>query len=296
MPVNQEFSIKDLETFTGIKAHTIRIWEQRYGILAPGRTDSNIRKYTDKDLKWLLNVSLLNSLGYKISRIAEMKDEEIVEIISAQTRTECPEKHYLHLLKISMINYDEQLFHDVTDQFIKDEGVEACIRKIILPFLQQVGQLWLADSICPAQEHFVSNLVRQKLFSEIEKLPVPPAKTGKLVVLYLPEHEIHELSLIMLHYLLRAEGRKSIYLGTVVPFDDLVQVSRRLGAVDFVSIFTTLTSSVILPDYIKKIASTFKDSDCHFYVTGLEISEIKSPDSSVISIFKNVDQLKAALS
>jgi DNA-binding transcriptional MerR regulator len=291
----QEFSIKDLETFTGIKAHTIRIWEQRYGILSPERSDTNIRKYTDKDLKTLLNVSLLNNLGFKISRIASMNDSEIRETIGKCAKNEHSEKHYLHMLRIATINYDEHLFREVSDQYIAERGMEMAIRSVFLPFLNEVGNLWLADSICPAQEHFVTALIRQKLFAAIDDLPMEPVGIGDPVVLYLPEHEIHEMSLIMLHFILRKKGKRSIFLGSGVPNEDLLQVQQRLGKVNFVSIFTTKSSTVLLPEYLRKIVALFEQSDSHFYFTGHDMKSIKSPDPSVVSILIDVDQVIALL-
>ena len=143
----QEYSIKDLETFTGIKAHTIRIWEQRYGILEPKRTSTNIRYYTDADLKKLLNVGLLNQLGHKISKISELEEEEIQELIKEESAKDSQEHHYLNMLKISMLNYDEELFYSITNSYIEEHGVEQTFTHLFIPFLTQVGILWLTSTI-----------------------------------------------------------------------------------------------------------------------------------------------------
>ena len=144
----QEFTIKDLENFSGIKAHTIRIWEQRYGLLAPDRTDTNIRKYTDKDLKFLLNVSLLNNLGYKISQIATMSEDQMREAISRHAAAQQPEQHFLHMLKISMLNYDEELFNEVIEQYINENGMERTFKEVIIPFMKQIGIRILESLFC----------------------------------------------------------------------------------------------------------------------------------------------------
>lgn len=287
----QEFTIKDLENFTGIKAHTIRIWEQRYGLLAPDRTDTNIRKYTDKDLKFLLNVSLLTNLGYKISQIAGMSDDQMRETISRHVAAQQPEHHFLHMLKISMLNYDEELFNEVVEKYIEENGLERTFKEVIIPFMKQIGILWQANVICPAQEHFISSMVRQKIFAKIDSMPPMPKSTAAPYILYLPELEIHELSLIMMHYLLKLRGHRSIFLGQSVPFEDLLQVHQRLGQVNFVSIFTTNPSTVLVPDYLKKIANTFADTGCQFFLTGNNLHGIKSPDPSVINIFSNSEEL-----
>lgn len=291
----QEFTIKDLESFSGIKAHTIRIWEQRYGLLAPDRTDTGIRKYTDKDLKFLLNVSLLANLGYKISAIAKMSEEEIRSIIQEQASQNHSEQHKFHVLKISMLNYDEELFNSVFHEHLSQFGLEATFKEIIIPFMRQIGILWQANVICPAQEHFISCLVRQKIFAEVDKMPTPANKDAKPFVLYLPELEIHEISLVMLHYLLKAKGFRSIFLGQSVPFEDLIQIQQRLGEANFISIFTTNPNSILVQDYLQKVVAKFDNLGCCFYLTGNNLLGVKSPDLSIIHVYKNMEELLEAV-
>ena len=287
----QEFTIKDLENFSGIKAHTIRIWEQRYGILTPDRTDTNIRKYNDRDLKSLLNISLLNSLGHKISNIAKLSDDQIREIISKHAHGTNTEEHYLHILKISMLNYDEELFSNLIDPHVEEYGLEKTFRLVIMPFMKQIGLLWQSDSICPAQEHFISALIRQKLLFHVEAVKTPLVENRRPVVLFLPDLEIHELSLLMLHYIFKLRGYKSILLSQSVPADDLKQVAQRLGDVDFVSIFTTHPSTVMVLDYLKRLTRMFMDTDSHFHFTGYNLKGIKSPDTLYISLYDSIDDL-----
>ena len=291
----QEFTIKDLESFSGIKAHTIRIWEQRYGLLNPDRTDTNIRKYTDKDLKALLNIGLLNNLGYKISKIAQMSEFEIHDVIRKQAENGNPNEQQLHLLKIAMLNYDEALFSSVLDPQIEKLGLEQAYRQVVVPFLNLIGILWQAESICPAQEHFISALIRQKVLAHIEKTGNEVAPTqARPVVLYLPELEIHELSLLVLHFIFKRKGYKSVFLGQSVPLDDLKQVMSRLGEVDFVSIFTTSPSSVLLPDYLKKVSRLVEDTDSHFHLTGSNLKGLKSPNPISITFYPNLSDLESA--
>jgi DNA-binding transcriptional MerR regulator len=287
----QEFTIKDLENFSGIKAHTIRIWEQRYGILSPDRTDTNIRKYNDKDLKSLLNISLLNSLGHKISNIAKLSDDQIRDIITKHAHGNNTEEHFLRILKISMLNYDEELFSNLIDPHVEEYGLEKTFRLVIMPFMKQIGLLWQSDSICPAQEHFISALIRQKLLFHVEAVKTPLMENRRPVVLFLPDLEIHELSLLMLHYILKLRGYKSILLSQSVPSDDLKQVAQRLGDVDFVSIFTTHPSTVMVPDYLKRLTRMFMDTDSHFHFTGYNLKGIKSPDTLYISLYDSIDDL-----
>lgn len=290
----QEFTIKDLESFSGIKAHTIRIWEQRYGLLNPERTDSNIRKYTDKDLKALLNIGLLNTLGYKISKISQMSENEIAEIIRSQAENGKQDEHQLHVLKIAMLNYDEVLFSKIIDPQIAKIGLEETYRQTIVPFLNLIGLLWQAESICPAQEHFISALIRQKVLTHIEtSSPEIQTNAARPLVLYLPELEIHELSLLVLHYLFKKKGYKSIFLGQSVPLEDLKQVMSRLGDVDFVSIFTTSPSPLLLNDYLKKVAKLVEGTDSHFHLTGFNLKGMKSPNPISITFYPNLSDLES---
>ena len=175
----QEFSIKDLEHFTGIKAHTIRAWEQRYSLLNPRRTSTNIRFYTSDDLKLLLNVSLLNQNGHKISHIASMEETEMRHALQDLDAVKNKEEHWLGMLKISMLNFDEQLFRSVSSTFEQQHGLSDLLLKLYLPFMGQIGMLWLTSAICPAHEHFVSNLIRQRLYRAVDELnPIDLAIQG----------------------------------------------------------------------------------------------------------------------
>lgn len=283
----QEYSIKDLETFSGIKAHTIRVWEQRYGILEPSRTSTNIRYYTDADLKKLLNVGLLNQLGFKISRISEMEEEEILEIIREASAKESQEHQFLNMLKISMLNYDEELFYNVTNSYIEEHGVEAAFTRLFIPFLTQVGILWLTNTICPAQEHFISNLIRQKLFALTDKFE-GKSTTGEVThVMYLPQGEIHEISLLLVHFIARKHGYRSLFLGQSVPFEDLFQIVKRYPKVNFVSYSTTTPSTKHISQYLDRINREFQQFDCTFHIAGRMLKGVKSPNSSLISVYDN---------
>ncbi len=288
----QIFTIKELESFTGIKAHTIRIWEQRYGLLTPERTETNIRRYTDQDLKRLLNISLLINAGMKISNISKLSEEQVrMSILEMHTNKEQQESHSLHVLKIAMLNYDENMFSKIIDQQIADRGLSETFTKILIPFLQEIGVMWQADAICPAQEHFISCLIRQKLFHHVETLENPQPDDKRTLVLYLPELEIHELSLIMMQYVLKKRGYKCILLGQSVPSEDLVQVHQRLGNVDYISIFTTNPLPIFMNDYLKKISKFFTDTECHFHLTGHLVKGLKSPDYQLITFYNSVEEL-----
>lgn len=214
------FTIKDLENLSGIKAHTIRIWEQRYTFLKPGRTETNIRLYSNEELKKLLNVALLNKYGFKISLIDKMNDADINEKILTLNQAEAQQERVVNNLIQKMVDLDMVGFEQVLDVFIAERGIEKTILEIIFPYLQKIGILWLTNHINPAQEHLVTNIVRQKLLVGIDQVN-NTERTGKSVLLFLPEAEYHELSLLFMNYLLRSKGVQTIYLGCSIPLKDV---------------------------------------------------------------------------
>lgn len=221
-----EYKIKDIETLTGIKAHTIRIWEKRYGMLIPVRTDTKIRTYTDADLSFLLNISLLNKKGVKISKIATMGTTAIHSMV-AEIRLNSSIDNAEEKLILALLELDEQLFRNTLNDLIKNKGLEATFSGHLIPFLDRIGVMWLVKSITAAQEHFISNLIRQKVITEIDKLQIPP-RSKESVLLFLPEHDWHEIGLLFYQYLLRSKGYYTYYLGQSLPYDSLVDCIERL--------------------------------------------------------------------
>jgi MerR family transcriptional regulator, light-induced transcriptional regulator len=214
------FTIKDLENLSGIKAHTIRIWEQRYNFLKPNRTDTNIRNYSNDELKRLLNIALLNKYGYKISHIDKMDDKEVKEKLLSLNNSEAQQERIINDLIHHMVDMDMEMLEDVLDNYIKIRGIERTITQIIFPFMERIGVLWLTNHINPAQEHLVSNIVRQKLIMGIEGVSTL-LRVNKTVLLFLPEGEYHELGLLFMNYLLKSRGVNVIYLGANVPMKDV---------------------------------------------------------------------------
>ena len=217
------YSIKDLEHLSGIKAHTLRIWEQRYSLINPKRTDTNIRYYDQEDLKLVLNISLLKDNGYKISKIAKMSKAELhseVLIVSEKTTSFADQ---IYGLTLSMIDLDEQRFEKIIASNTLKIGFERTMLNVIYPFLSKIGIMWLTDSINPAQEHFISNLIRQKVIVAIDGQYNEDDQTesSEKYMLFLPERELHELSLLFANYLIQARNNKVIYLGQNMPFHDL---------------------------------------------------------------------------
>jgi DNA-binding transcriptional MerR regulator len=221
------YSIRDLERISSLKAHTIRIWEQRYGVLEPERTETNIRFYNDADLKKLLNVCTLINAGMKISKISKLNKAEIADeidkIIAGSFQSDVHAEALINQALISIATYDAALFDSLFSNAVKRFGLKKTYIKIVYPLLVRTGLLWMKDDLLPSQEHFLSNLVRQKLFAAIESLQYPEQPDQKWV-LFLNEEEGHEIGLLFAHYLIRLHGKSVIYLGARVPYQDLYHV------------------------------------------------------------------------
>ncbi len=255
-----KYSIKDLERLSGIKAHTLRIWEQRYGILKPERTDTNIRHYNADDLKRILNISLLNDNGYKISKIAKLSDEEIIQHSQSILNNFSKADDQIDSLVLSMMEMNEVKFEKIISNCIIHFGFETTIEKIVFGFMRQLGNMWQVGMITPAQEHFITHLVRQKLIVGIDGLFPETLSNPKKFLLYLPNKELHELGLLYCQYLIKSKGHKSIYLGQSVPFDDLLQVYEHVSADVIVTIFTNNPEDETLQEYVDQLSSTFPNS------------------------------------
>ncbi len=275
--MKQEFSIKDLENLTGVKAHTIRVWEQRYDLLRPERSETNIRTYSNDDLKRLLNVSLLVDRGLKISKVATMSETEMMFAVQEGPAVSDQGEELVaqQRLKVAMMSYDEQLFRDTMDECIERMGFESTVLRVCLPFLSEVGVLWLTNAICPANEHFMSNLLRQMLYAQVHQTDIPSDEGQEVVVLYLPEREIHDISLLFVHQLCRAHGRRSVFLGQSVPFDDLRSVAGQFDKVCFVTYCTTYPSEGQAQEYVDRIVRTFEGTSISFHLAGSVFRDTK---------------------
>ena len=255
------YSIKDLEKLCGIKAHTLRIWEQRYSIVVPQRTKTNIRYYQDSDLKKLLNISLLNKNGIKISKIAKMKEEEIMAKVAEISEVSFEYNTQLDALTISMIEMDEYKFDKIVSSNIEKIGFERTMLEIIHPFLDKLSVLWLTGSINPVQENFIGHLIRQKIITAIDSEPFSVGKNVKTFIVYLPEGENQELSLLLMHYLLKTRKNRVIYLGQNISIQDLENTCD-IHKPDF--IFTMITetySNQPVQAYVDTLSENFPDSE-----------------------------------
>jgi MerR family transcriptional regulator, light-induced transcriptional regulator len=258
------YSIKDLEDLSGIKAHTIRIWEKRYGIVVPERTTTNIRLYSDDDLKKLLNISILNRNGLKISYLSKLTNNELKEKVIHISRETSDAGTQIENLIISMLELDEWKFDKILSDSIIRIGFEEAMVQVMHPFFEKIGLLWQTGSINPAQEHFVSNLMRQKLIVAIDGQAPARLENRPTFILFLHENELHELGLLFYSYLLKKKGVNVIYLGQAVPFDDLKVISRIRKAGYFLTSFTTGISENSLKNYLENISSTFPEQTIFF--------------------------------
>jgi DNA-binding transcriptional MerR regulator len=217
------FTIKDLENLSGIKAHTLRIWEQRYNFLKPSRTFTNIRYYSNEELKTVLNIALLNKYGYKISHIDKMNSLEINDKILSLNQVQAQQERIINELVKNMVDMDMEAFETTLGNYILVRGIERTITQIIFGYMEKIGILWLTNHINPAQEHLVTNIIRQKLIVGIEGVSTS-LRINKTLLLFLPEAEYHELGLLFMYYLLKSRGADVIYLGTNVPIKDVAYV------------------------------------------------------------------------
>lgn len=274
------YSIKDLEQLSGIKAHTLRIWEQRHNLLSPKRTETNIRYYDDDDLKLILNVALLNDNGFKISKIAVMSGAEIKQNVIQLTDRSLTHDDQIHALTICMIEMDEERFDKVLSTYIIKIGFEQTMLNIIYPFMSKIGVLWQTGAINPAQEHFISNLIRQKLIVAIDGQIYKNG--GKKFLLFLPEAELHEISLLFAAYLIKLKGHKVIYLGQNTPNEDLLTVYR-LHQPDFLmTVITTSPSSENIQEYINLLSERFSQSK--ILLTGYQVvgQDLNFPENVIV--------------
>lgn len=235
------FSIKDIEAVSGIKSHTLRIWEQRYSIIVPKRTKTNIRYYDDDDLKLIINISILNKKGVKISDIARLDKSTInEEILKLTKQIEPTETEHIKRLVSAMLAYNEFEFHQLLSTHIIQFGLETTMLNIVFPFLNEIGMLWQIGSIQPSHEHFASNIIKQKLYVAIDGNVGRYHEKRKKFLLFLPEHEQHTIGLLFANFILRTRGHDVLYLGQQVPLVDLHDAYAK-HIPDF--ILTQLTSS-----------------------------------------------------
>jgi len=291
------YSIKDLERLSGIKAHTIRIWEQRHHIITPKRTDTNIRFYEDKDLKKLLNVSFLVQEGVKISKVATLNDEELSEMVQQRSHFTDNYTAEINALKMAMFEYDDDAFKKAFNESVDRYGEEETFTSVIGGFISQLGFLWQTNTVNLTHEHFVSNLIKQKIFAALDRLPESKKEGMKSFLLYLPGKELHEIGLLYLAYLLKKKGQRIISMGQNTPNEYLVEVYDKTKFDHVISIFTVYPHSNEVEAYLEQLKHTFGESDITFFICGAQLIDLidSGYHDDKFHLYRSVQELAAHL-
>ena len=294
--IKQDFTIKDLENISGIKAHTIRIWEKRYNLLEPKRTETNIRYYTPDNVTKLLNIVLLNKNSFKISKIAAMTEEEIVLKSRELAFNIAINDEAINSFKVSMFQFDKILFNNTYNKLLHKKTFREIFKDVFIPFLDHIGLLWQTDTLLPAHEHFISNLIAQKIQTNTEKLQYSINDTNKTYVLFLPENEIHELGLLYLNYELVLRGFHTIYLGQSLPLNNLNYFLESDREICFVTSLTIQPYDDKVEEYFDEINQVMQSTKNHFIATGRKIQKIKHLNlGSNIKLYDSISDLLKVL-
>jgi MerR family transcriptional regulator, light-induced transcriptional regulator len=280
----KEFTIKAAERLSGIKAHTLRVWEQRYGILQPSRKkDSNHRVYTNSEMKALLKIVYLYHMGMKISEIAGLKKGEVERLIQQSHKGELSVEGHLVALKEAMIDFDEVAFERKLDEAVRKMGMKDALLTIVFPLLNQIGLLWLTDKVVPGQEHFASNIIIRKLIKAIDEVVINRVQRSGLILLFTPENEFHEIPLLFFRYLLMVNGYNTVYLGVSVPLDVVKIYLDKYKATHILVHFTSNLQAPEIPDILKQLQAISSGAKIVIAGPALHHYQIENKNISVLS-------------
>jgi len=292
--IKVNFSIKDLENLTGIKAHTIRIWEKRYNLLSPNRSDTNIRNYSLVSFQKLLNISYLNNNGLKISKIAKLKEEEIpIKVREIASRAKV-EDHAINALKMAMMNFDQVLFYSTYNNLLDNKTFNEIFYSVFLPLLNEIGLLWQTNTITPAHEHFLTVHMKQKILINIERLQLlEPKPLSKTFVLFLPDAEIHDIGLLFINYELRSRGYHTIFLGESVPMESMFDLLGFFEEITFISYFTVYPETADIPRYINEFNKLLLQKDnTRLLLLGQKLQDLEIDNlPKKVTTFKSIENL-----
>ncbi len=291
--IKSVFSIKDLENISGIKAHTIRIWEKRYSVLEPMRTQTNIRTYDLENLQKLLNITLLHNHGYKISQISKLTEQRIPELVNEIITDKSFKNHAISSFKMAMMNFDQTLFINTYNSLLAEKSFREIFFEIFIPFIGEIGYLWQTNTISIAHEHFVSYLIKQKILLETEALQaINPTKEDKVFVLYLPENEVHELGLMYLNYEVQRSGYKTIFLGESVPISSAKDMKKYFDNLVFICYMTVEPNAGVVNNYIREVQKELLDDNAELWAIGRMVESIDSKlISNNIKTFNSINEL-----
>jgi DNA-binding transcriptional MerR regulator len=295
--VKNVFSIKDLENLSGIKAHTIRIWEKRYNVLQPMRTDTNIRLYDLHSLQKLLNITLLHDYGYKISKIATYSEEKIPSLVREIVTSKNANNHAISDFKLAMMNFDQDLFFKTYDWLIEKKTFKEVFMQVFVPLMNELGLLWQTDTITPAHEHFVSYLIKQKLLVNIEQLQKQPVTNhDRVFVLSLPMNEIHELGLMYLHYEILLNGYKTVYLGESMPIDNLPMLKNSFDSITYITYMTVQPDRESVDSYVASMQQELLGDGTQLWFIGRLVESITQEQLTNDSrVFESISELIDAI-
>lgn len=294
--IKNNFSISDLENLSGIKAHTIRIWEKRYGLLSPERTKTNIRTYSLKSLKKLLNIAFLNNHGYKISKIADLNEQGFKKAIASLIDEQLKTDYYIQEFLLSMFAFDRDRFQQINEELKDKFSFEDRFESYFMPLLMRIGLLWQSGVITPAHEHFIAVLIKERLLLEIESHHNAPCASKETYVLYLPEGEMHDLGMYYIYYRLLKQSKKIIYLGASVPLEDLENMLSLSSRINFVSSFTVAPESSEIEDYLKEVKRRLlKSANNTFFAWGSVLEGIKNPSKKQFYLESSILKIKDLL-
>ena len=295
--VKNSFSIKNLEHLSGIKAHTIRIWEKRYNLFEPERTDTNIRLYNLENLQKLLNVTLLYNNGYKISKIALLSSQEITEIVHRLTINKNADDWSIGLFKLAMINFDQRLFTKTFNDLLEQFSFSEVFKNVFVPLMNELGVLWQTNSISPSHEHFITSLVKQKIHAMCEDLQQKSTRrTDRKFVLFLPDNEIHELGLLYLQYEVLNNGFQCVFLGQSVPIESLNNLVDIGEPITFITYFTIEPTQDKIKTYLETFNSEIIENiDCELWILGYQVQFMSDEMPDKIRKFRSIDDVIYAL-
>ena len=295
--VKSNFSIKNLEHLSGIKAHTIRIWEKRYNLFEPERTNTNIRLYNLENLQKLLNVTLLYNNDYKISKIALLSPEEINENVHKLTINKNADDWSIGLFKLAMINFDQRLFTKTFNDLLEQFSFGEVFKNVFVPLMNEMGVLWQTNSISPSHEHFITSLVKQKIHAMCEDLQQKSTRrTDRRFVLFLPDNEIHELGLLYLQYEVLNNGFQCVFLGQSVPIVSLSNLVDIGEPITFISYFTIEPAQDKIDSYLNTFSTEIIENiDSELWILGYQVQYISNKMPQKMRKFSSIDDVIYAL-
>jgi MerR family transcriptional regulator, light-induced transcriptional regulator len=287
------YSIKQLELVSGIKAHTIRMWERRYNLFLPQRTNTNIRRYNESDVQLILNISLLLRNGYKISKLSTKSLEEITELtLQNATKISPSKENDLEPLLLSLFSFDQSSFKAILKKKIVDRGLESTYEELILPLFYRIGILWQTGMIATTHEHFVTSIVKHIIISNYESLK-EPKDNSSLFLFFLPEGEYHEIGLLFYAYAAKKMGFRTFYLGQSTPVEDVIKTSKLIKPA---IIFTSTSSSISkinLSDFSKHVRKSIPK--CQLFVTGYKANQDKFKIPKEITLISSIETFSSKI-